>query len=255
MFMLFNYTAQYLDIYLPLRVMGKKKKSTLRRVFGANKGQFNDCSGIYCKLPPGFCPKIHILLGHSIYKTWNAPWVSSPTKCQSSLKLHDCDCAWFPCLGKRWQKNTAVIFVFSSCIWARYVCLSVPLSQNTKSTCNRADTIFFSRNRVRDLQDVWPCVAGSSTGILCYLHGDTFYLYLWLVGLEGIFWSTFISRFSSPLFTWVHFSISIKLTLTKIPDRRARTTVQTGTRYINHLNETSAKSGWWKEDVSWGQGI
>lgn len=22
--------------------------------------------------------------------------------------------------------------------------------------------------------------------------------------------------------------------------------VQTGTRYINHLNETSAKSGWWK---------
>lgn len=56
--MLFNYTAQYLDIYLPLH----------SRVFGANKHQFNDCSGIYCKLPPGFHPKIHILLGHSISK-------------------------------------------------------------------------------------------------------------------------------------------------------------------------------------------
>lgn len=34
-----------------------------------------------------------------------------------------------------------------------------------------------------------------------YLHGHTFYLYCWLVGLERIFWSTFIFRFPSPFFT------------------------------------------------------
>lgn len=35
----------------------------------------------------------------------------------------------------------------------------------------------------------------------CYLHGHTLYLYLWLVGLEGIIWSSFIFRFPSPFFT------------------------------------------------------
>lgn len=68
------YTAQYLDIYSPLH----------SSMFGADKSQFNDSWGTYCKLPPGFCPKIHVLLGHSIYKAWSAPWAPSPLKCQSN---------------------------------------------------------------------------------------------------------------------------------------------------------------------------
>lgn len=77
------------------------------------------------------------------------------------------------------------------------------------------------------------------------LHGDTCYLYCWLVGLEGIFWGEFYFQIPSPIFTY--FSISIKFILTNIPNRRSRTAVQTGTCYINHLNETLVKFGCWKD--------